>query len=105
MGRAYQLLEEAPFPSLRRSEPIILEPEPLDEEFTLVRDQDGVWRVHGGKIERAVQRTNLNFHDSLLRLHGYLERKGEIAALRAAGVGEGDSVRIGDYELEWRDES
>ncbi|MDY0018865.1 MAG: GTPase ObgE [Anaerolineae bacterium] len=105
MGRAYQLLEEAPFPSLRRSEPIILEPEPLDEEFTLVRDQDGVWRVHGGKIERAVQRTNLNFHDSLLRLHGYLERKGVIAALRAAGVGEGDSVRIGDYELEWRDES
>ncbi len=105
IGRAYQLLEEAPFPSLRRPEPIILEPEPLDEEFILVRDQDGVWRVRGGKIERAVERTNLNFHDSLLRLHGYLERKGVIAALREAGVAEGDSVRIGDYELEWRDES
>ena len=50
------------------------------------------------------RRTPLNYEESLLRLHSYLEREGVLKALRKEGVQHGDMVRIGDYELEWQDE-
>lgn len=104
MGRAYQLVQETPVPEVETAVPVIVAPPPVEESFTISRDADGTWVVAGGKIERAVQRTNLNYYDSLLRLHAYLERQGVIKALREAGVQEGDVVRLGEYELEWRDE-
>lgn len=105
MGRAYNLLQEIPAPEVAPIAPPVITPPPPEEEgFTISRDPDGTWVVSGGKLERAVQRTNLNFYDSLLRLHAYLEHQGVIKALRDAGVEEGDYVRIGEYELEWRDE-
>jgi Obg family GTPase CgtA-like protein len=36
-----------------------------------------------------------------LRFHQILESLGVAAALEEAGVREGDTVFIGDYELEW----
>lgn len=104
MGRAYQLVQETPVPETETVTPPVITPPPLEEGFVITRDADGTWVVSGGKLERAVQRTNLNYFDSLLRLHAYLEHQGVIKALRAAGVEEGDYVRIGEYELEWRDE-
>ncbi len=104
MGRAYQLVQETPVPETEAVAPPVITPPPLEEGFTIARDADGTWIVSGGKLERAVQRTNLNYFDSLLRLHAYLEHQGVIKALRTAGVQEGDYVRIGEYELEWRDE-
>jgi len=104
LGRAYQLVQETPVPTFKAPPPV-LRPEPLDDDsFTISQDNDGAWRIRGGKIERAVRRTNLNYHEGILRLHHYLEKKGVIAALRESGIHEGDTVRIGDYELEWRDQ-
>lgn len=104
MWAAYHRLQEMPPPPRVEVEAEIAPPSPLEEEgFTITREPSGVWVVRGGKIERAVRRTNLNYYDALLRLHRYLERRGVIEALREAGVQEGDTVRIGDFELEWRD--
>jgi len=75
-----------------------------DETFTVERESEGIWRVYGGKIERAVQRTQTQYYESLLRLHNYLDHQGVIDALRVAGIEEGDTVRIADYEFEWQDE-
>ena len=52
-----------------------------------------------------MHRTPTQYYESLLRLHGYLEHEGVIDALRIAGIEEGDTVRIADYEFEWRDEN
>ncbi len=105
LGRVYQLVQEAPSPQLPGvGLPVIRPPEIADDTFVIERDRDGVWRVVGGKIERAVRRTPINYEESLLRLHGYLEHAGVLAALRKAGVQHGDMVRIGTYELEWQDE-
>ena len=57
--------------------------------------------MHGAKIERAVYRTQTKWHDALLRLHRYLEHEGVLQALREAGVQEGDTVRVGNFEFEW----
>ncbi len=103
MGAAYARLQELPPPSPLPVEEVHITPKAVEEGFTVQRLGEDVWTVRGGKIERAVQRTNLNYDDGVLRLHRYLERQGVIEALREAGVREGDTVRIGDFELEWRD--
>jgi len=101
MGRAYQLVQETPEPELERPTPVVVRPTFEDDAFTIEREAEDIWRVRCGKIERAVQRTRTEFHEALLRLHGYLDRQGVLQALRAAGVQEGHSVRIADYEFEW----
>ncbi len=103
LGRAYQLLQETPPPPAEEIQTPVFRPEP-EEPVVVERDYDGIWRVTNGKIERAVRRTPLNMDDALMRLHRYLEHQGVLSALRKAGVQEGDLVRIGDYELEWREE-
>lgn len=45
--------------------------------------------------------TYFEFDDSLLRFQTALERTGITAALTQAGVKVGDTVYIGDQELEW----
>lgn len=102
LGRAYQILEETPVPEVVA--PVIIRAPLLEEEFAIEQSAEDVWEVRGGKIERAVRRTNFNFRESVLRLHRYLKSQGIIAALRQAGVQEGDMVHIGDYELEWREQ-
>jgi GTP-binding protein len=101
IGRAYQLVQEAPEPELERPMPVVVRPTFEDDTFTIEREAEDMWRVRCGKIERAVQRTRTEYHEALLRLHGYLDRQGVLEALRAAGVQEGHTVRIGDYEFEW----
>ena len=108
LGRAQQLLAEAPAPAPQkeaREEPVVIRPDFSQEEgFRVGRIDEHVWRVQGGKIERAVQRTNLNQYQSLIRLHRYLQSKGVLEALREAGIEAGDTVYIGEYEMEWSDE-
>jgi len=105
LGRAYQVVEETPLPPVFTPRtPAIIRPNFEEEGFTVAREPDGAWRVRGGKYERAVRRTKLGLRDALLRLHSYLEREGILDALRKAGVQEGDTVRIAEYELEWREE-
>ncbi len=110
LGRAYQVLQETPEPSSTFSPESetaaaipVIRPDFEDEGFTVAQIAEDTWRVRGGKIERAVQRTNMNWQEALLRLHNYLEQQGVLQALRDAGVQEGDTVQIGDFELEWQD--
>lgn len=104
LGRAYQLLQELPEPEpVEAVIPVMRAVFEDEDAVEVTREFDGAWRVSSGKIERAVMRTQLGWDDALLRLHRYLENQGVLAALRKAGVQEGDTVRIGDYELEWRE--
>ena len=105
MYRAAQLLHELPAP-----EPLQLEaPLPvirLEEEtpFTITRDVDGAWRVSGRQVERLALRHRFDSEESLMAFQRAVEKLGVLAALRKAGVQEGDTVWIGlDYELEWQD--
>ncbi|NPA92322.1 MAG: Obg family GTPase CgtA, partial [Chloroflexi bacterium] len=48
--------------------------------------------------------TYWEYDQSVRRFHRILEALGVEQALREAGVQEGDTVYIGDYALEWREE-
>jgi GTP-binding protein len=45
--------------------------------------------------------TDMNSEEAVLRLQGRLRSLGVDAALREAGVADGDTVRIGKAEFDW----
>jgi len=71
-------------------------------QFEIVRESNG-WRISGVSIERAAAMTYWEYDDSVRRFQRILKTLGIDEALRNAGVKEGDTVMIGDYELEWSD--
>ena len=69
--------------------------------FRVERDDDGSWQVLGRRVERLVAQTDFDNDESAARFQRELARLGVVDALRKAGVGVGDTVRIGQTELEW----
>lgn len=102
LNRAGQLLAEAPPPPTYEAMPVY-RPGPSPEAFEIHREAEDVWRVTGQKIERAAQMTYWEYEDSARRFQKILEALGIRKALSAAGVKEGDTVIIGEAELEWTD--
>lgn len=68
--------------------------------FTVEREGDG-WRVRGQQVEQLAARTMWQYHDAVERVQRQMEAMGLLDSLRQAGVQPGDTVRIGDKELEW----
>jgi GTP-binding protein len=102
LNRATQLLAEAaPAPTFE-SLPVY-RPGPDPNAFEIQREGPGVWRVTGQKIERAAQKTYWEYDDSARRFQKILDALGIRQALTEAGVKEGDTVIIGETELEWTD--
>jgi GTP-binding protein len=98
---AAQLLSEAPLPQKEETMPVYrLDSDP--QYFTIEKDNQG-WRVHGEAIERAAAMTYWEFDQSVRRFQQILQSLGVEDELRTLGAQEGDSVFIGDHELEWID--
>jgi GTP-binding protein len=58
--------------------------------------------VRGDRIEALLERTDLDSDTGLARFQAALDRLGVNAALEAAGVEPGDTVRIGDVDFEYQ---
>lgn len=102
--RAAQMLSESPPVEPVRELPILRPQE--QEPFTLSRERKGqetIWRVGGPQIEKLMAMSRLDSDEALQRLQRKLERLGVIAALHQAGVQEGDTVFLGNFEMEWRE--
>jgi GTPase len=78
--------------------------ESVGDSFS-VEQEDGAYRVRGRRIERLAAQTNFENEESAERFQRDLARLGVERELVRAGVGSGDTVRIGAVELEWEDES
>jgi GTPase len=101
LWRASEVKKTAPEPEVAESLPVY---RPADDprDFTVERTAEG-WRVTGKALERAAQMTFWEHEGSVRRFQRLMETLGVEKALREAGIEEGDSVEIGDYELEWQD--
>ena len=99
LGRLGTLIGEA-----RADEP---DPEPFvvlrpaEEGFTVVRDDDGAWRVSGRSAERVVAMADLTNVEAMEYVQYRLRTMGVERALARAGAREGDVVRIGPVELDY----
>ncbi len=72
-------------------------------QFVVTREGSSDWRVAGAGIERAAEMTYFEHQGSLRRFQKLMETLGVEDALRKAGVKDGHTVHIGDFELEWQD--
>lgn len=98
MNTALQRLDDLPKPVAPEEVPVFQFEE--EETFEIVKE-GAAYRVVGPRIERAAKMTYWEYHEAVLRFQRILEALGVLDALRSAGVQPGDTVYIGDHELEW----
>ena len=92
-------------PPLEETEPPMPVYRPAEDsrQFTIKREGAHEWRLSGAGIERAAAMTPWDQDGSVRRFQKLMEHLGVDEVLRKAGVREGDTVYIGEYELEWQE--
>jgi len=73
------------------------------EGFVIGRNDAGAYVVSGARVEKLISMTNFAQPDSWDRLRRIFRTIGLDKALKKAGAGEADIVRIGAKEFEWSD--
>ncbi|MCP5099291.1 MAG: GTPase ObgE [Chloroflexi bacterium] len=96
-----QMLDDAPEPKMRHTEEQVVVRAPEVNDFTIEREPEGGWRIHGKHIERVASMTYFEFDSTLIRFQHILEGMGITKAMKEAGVQVGDMVHIGEQALEW----
>jgi GTP-binding protein len=102
LSAAGRLAETPPLEDVTLPMPVYRPKEDV-RDFTVKREGTHEWRLSGTAIERAAKMTFFEHAGALRRFQRMMEALGVDEALRKAGVQEGDTVRIGDYELEWQE--
>lgn len=72
------------------------------EDFTITKEAD-IWVVDGPAVQKLMRRVNLEDNESMYYFQKCLNQLGVNDKLKEAGVKEGDTVRVVDWELEWYD--
>jgi GTP-binding protein len=104
LWKAHELLQSAPEPQPVATQAMpVYRPVANPKEFTIERTPDGGYRVRGEAIERAAAMTYWTEEPAVLRFYRVIQALGIDTALRQAGIQEGDTVYIGENELEWTD--
>ncbi len=99
--RARQLLDELPpMVDLTPDELPVYRPESDPRAFEIERIPQG-YRVTGESIERAAAMTYWEYDQSVRRFQRILSTLGIEDALRKQGAQPGDTVFVGEFELEW----
>lgn len=88
-------------PAATADELPVLTPAEDEKAFRVYQLAANRWLVEGIAIERAAQMTNWSYYEAAMRFQRILKAMGITDALTAAGVQDGDVVRIGDVELTW----
>lgn len=103
MFRAAALLEEIPpeLPPVEEEDLRVVKV--VREEPYVVGFSDGAWEVTGPRIARMLVKTNLENEAALKRFLMSLRKMGVEKSLRKEGAKDGDTVRIGKFEFEFKD--
>ena len=62
-----------------------------------------IFVVDGPAVQKVMRKVNIQDNESLHYFHKCLEELGVNEKLKQAGVQDGDTVRVVDWELEWYD--
>lgn len=101
--KAYQVLQNTPKPETVEMPMPVYKPKEDPRVFEIVREGENEWRITGVAIERAAKMTYWEHDGSVRRFQKVLETLGIKDALRKAGVQDGDTVFIDEFELEWQE--
>lgn len=101
--KAQRKLAETPTLEEPQTSMPVYRPKEDPRQFVVTREGSSDWRVSGAGIERAAEMTYFEHRGSLRRFQKMMEILGVEDQLRKAGVQDGHTVHIGDFELEWQD--
>lgn len=101
LWKAHELLKDVKETSPEPEIPVY-KPEEDPRDFKITRENEG-WRVIGKAIERAAEMTYWEHDGSRRRFQHLMDKLGVDDALRKEGIEEGDTVYVGEYELEWQE--
>ena len=101
MAAIIKLVATAPEPPTPAPAKVTTLPVRRSDDLIVERKPSG-FVVRGERLERLLERTNLDSDGGLARFQSELDRLGVNAALEAAGVQPGDTVRISGVEFEYQ---
>ena len=101
LWKAAEHLKNAPEPEPTVEVPVYRPPE--DPRIFTVEREAGGWRVKGVAIERAAAMTYWEYDGSVRRFQRLMQTLGVDKELRETGIQNGETVFVGEYELEWQD--
>ncbi len=101
LWKAAELLKTAPIQEKPTELPVYKAEEDA-RNFTVLKEEGG-WRVSGKSIERAAAMTYWEMEELVRRFQRMMQHIGVDDALRKAGIEEGETVFVGDNELEWQE--
>jgi GTP-binding protein len=83
------------------SGPRVFRPAEDEDAFEILREGDH-YRVRGRRVQRVASMTDWTNLEAAARFQRILKAMGVFEALREAGVQPGDTVLLGERELEWQ---
>lgn len=101
LWKLVEMVQNAPDFEIEEKIPVY-KPAEDPSDFKIEKLEDG-YHVYGVAIERAAKMTYWEHEGSIRRFQKLMETLGVEKALRAEGIEEGDTVFVGEFELEWQD--
>lgn len=103
LTRVEELLKEIPKENLiETTQRKVYKLEEDKNEFQIVKEEE-MYVVIGPAVEKLMSRVNLEDTESMYYFQRKLDELGVNEALKKAGVKDGDTVKVVDWELEWYD--
>ncbi len=99
LNRIDELLSKLPPVRQYEPEPAPVPAETSDDNKVSISKNGGVYVVEGEWLRQTMRSVNFADADSLRYFESVLEKTGVIDALRAAGIHEGDTVSLYDFEF------
>ena len=73
------------------------------EESYTIKKEGKIFIVKGENVDRIIRKVNITDNESLYYLHKKLDEIGLNQELKKQGIKNGDTVKIGNYEIVWED--
>ena len=73
------------------------------EESYTIKKEGKIFIVKGENVDRIIRKVNITDNESLYYLHKKLDEIGLNQELKKQGIKNGDTVKIGNYEMVWED--
>ena len=73
-----------------------------EKPFTITKEDD-VWVVRGDEVEKLLRMSRFDTNEAVLRFSGKLRKLGIDDELRNLGAVDGDTIRILDFEFEFKE--
>jgi GTP-binding protein len=96
-------IEKQPLYEDERFESHVLYKFKREQPFTVTKESDGVYVIRGDEIEKIYKMTWFVTDEAFLRFSNKLRKLGIDDKLKEMGIQNGDTVRILDYEFEYKE--